>query len=313
MDVEQQNLPLFPTAAVPASDRDDQRRALDELFRLTLQYRSSQSYYDLLRFISRFRFYSPFNAMLVHLQMPGAKYVAPPHRWLRDYDRRIRPGARPLVLLQPNGPVMFTFDVSDTEPLEGAPPLPREVTEPFDVNGEMFGKQLEHTIENAKRDGIRVSLQKAGSQRAGSIKCAARGGFLNFAKRLMPTPEYVRIPIRYELLLNSDHKREIQYATLVHELAHLDCGHLGAPKPEWWWKDRCGLPEGACEFEAESVCYLVCKRLGIDTPSAEYLSGYTKQTHEVPAISLDCVMTASGLIEQMGRGRLKPRKEKKEG
>jgi hypothetical protein len=29
-----------------------------------------------------------------------------------------------------------------------------------------------------------------------------------------------------------------------------------------------------------------------------------------PAISLDCVLKAAGLIEQMGRERLEPRKEK---
>lgn len=105
-------------------DQDAAKRALDELFNLTYQYRASKAYYDLMQFIARFRFYSPFNAMLVHVQMPGAKFVAPPYRWLRDYGRRIKPGARPLVILQPMGPVMFVFDVSDTEALKDAPPLP---------------------------------------------------------------------------------------------------------------------------------------------------------------------------------------------
>src|SRR5215467_3043032 len=122
MDSESHSLPLFETATAPALERDADRRALDDLFRLTRQYSSMQSYHELLKFVTRFRFYSPFNAMLVHVQMPGARYVAPPDRWLRDYERRIRPAARPLVLLQPGGPVMFVFDVSDTEPLEGAPP-----------------------------------------------------------------------------------------------------------------------------------------------------------------------------------------------
>jgi len=60
--------------------------------------------------------------MLIHIQMPGAKFVAPPHRWLHEYGQRIKPGAHPLVILQPMGPVMFVFDVSDTEPLPNAPP-----------------------------------------------------------------------------------------------------------------------------------------------------------------------------------------------
>ena len=53
------------------------------------------------------------------------------------------------------------------------------------------------------------------------------------------------------------------------------------------------------------------ERLGIFNPSAEYLSGYVddNKDKDVPAISLECVMAASGLIEKMGRERLKPRKE----
>jgi hypothetical protein len=62
------------------------------------------------------------------------------------------------------------------------------------------------------------------------------------------------------------------------------------------------------EFEAESVCYLVCGRVGIDNPSDKYLAGYIEQNSHVPEISLECVMAASGLIEKMGFVRLKPRK-----
>jgi hypothetical protein len=77
-----------------------------------------------------------------------------------------------------------------------------------------------------------------------------------------------------------------------------------------WWPDRRGLPNEICEFEAESVCYLVCSRLGIDNPSDEYLADFVRQHTETPAISLDRVMATAGLIEQMGRELLKPRKEK---
>jgi hypothetical protein len=62
------------------------------------------------------------------------------------------------------------------------------------------------------------------------------------------------------------------------------------------------------EFEAESVCYLVCERLGITNPSANYLSGYYDRHGDVPAISLECVLKAAGLIEQMSTGWMKPRK-----
>jgi len=62
------------------------------------------------------------------------------------------------------------------------------------------------------------------------------------------------------------------------------------------------------EYEAESVAFLICSRLGIDNPSDEYLAGYTEHKREVPPISLECVVKTAGLIENMGRERLKSRK-----
>jgi hypothetical protein len=312
--VDTEALSLLPVESPEAakSDEDVTRRALDELFSLTRQYKSTQSYHNLLEFIARFRFYAPYNAMLVHVQMPGATFVCPPHRWRDNYRHRIRFGARPLVILQPMGPVMFVFDVSDTEPLDGAPPLPREVTYPFEPRGAKVGNQLDQTIENAKRDGVRVGSRDAGSQSAGVIRVANAAGYLEVTTKLKPQREFVKVAVKYEILLNSDQSREGRYATLVHEFAHLYCGHLGIPNQKWkWWPDRKGLSEGIREFEAESVCYLVCQRLGIDNPSHEYLAGYVdnNKDKDVPPISLECVMAASGLIEKMGRERLKPRKD----
>jgi hypothetical protein len=114
-DVTMENAPQLDLDDIsPAAewDRDAARRALDDLFTNAKQYRSAKAFRELVDFVARFRFYSPFNAMLIHIQMSGAKYAAPAHRWTRDYRRRIKPGARPLVILQPMGPVMFVFDVA---------------------------------------------------------------------------------------------------------------------------------------------------------------------------------------------------------
>jgi hypothetical protein len=146
-------------------DEDVAQKALDQLFSLACQYRTSEAYRELMIFVSRFRFYAPYNAMLVHVQMPGATFVAPASRWRKDYWRRIKPDARPLVILQPMGPVMFVFDVSDTEPetdknvvqkLVAAgkireKPLPVGVVRPFEVRSGTVGSQLDYTIENAKK------------------------------------------------------------------------------------------------------------------------------------------------------------------
>jgi hypothetical protein len=305
-------LMLEPDQPSPAHawDRDASRRALDELFTLARQYNSSGAYLELMRFVTRFHFYSPFNAMLIHTQMNGAKFVATPHRWNRDYRRSIKAGAQPIVILQPMGPVMFVFDVTDTVPLPGAPPLPRRVEHPFEVRHGCVGNKLAQTIDTARRDGIRVSERAFGSQRAGSIQGASTLEYLDALVNLKAPPRYEKVRLQYELILNSNLSAEARYVTLVHELAHLYCGHLGTPNRKWW-PDRTGLALGLREFEAESVCYLVCGRLGIDNPSEEYLAGYARQHEGTPPISLDCVMRAAWLIEQMGQQRLALRREEK--
>ena len=155
-----------------AEAKGEQRSALDELFLDARRYRTSRAFRNLLLFVSRFRAYSPYNAMLLHVQRPGAQFVAPASRWLDQYRMRVRPEANPLVILQRKGPVMFVFDVSDTEPLPDAPPLPVEVTDPFGADGALDPSLAHRTIDNAKRDGVRVAFARDGSQSAGRIGAA---------------------------------------------------------------------------------------------------------------------------------------------
>lgn len=284
---------------------------LDELFALARQYRNGRDFQELLEFVRRFRNYAPFNAMLLNIQMRGATYVAPASRWWNDWKRKIVPGSRPLVVLQPMGPVMFVFDVSHTEPAEGAPALPTKVVAPFAAEGMLAPGALSLTIQNATRDGVRILLEDSGSQLAGSIRRAQPGTTLDWiqsakenGKRVERT---IKIPVRYELLVNRSADLRTQYATITHELAHLYLGHLGTPD-ERWWPDRRGRSLEANEFEAESVSWIVCRRLGVDPRSERYLGGYLGKDREIPEVSIDRVMKVSGDIEQMAKGRLQLRK-----
>src|SRR5271157_3673267 len=187
------------------------------------------------------------------------------------------------------------------------PQLPEEVVNPFQPRRGKVGKELEQTIENAVRDGVRIASRKAGSQSAGVIQIANGPHYQRFEVQLKPKIKYVNVKVSFEMLVNQDNSREARYATIAHELAHLYCGHLGTPDPRWW-PDRRRLAHVIEESEAESVCYLVCARLGIDNPSENYLAYLANDKADIPPISLECVMAASGLIERMGRERLKPRK-----
>ena len=107
--------------------------------------------------------------MLLYVQMPGAQFVAPGIRWRRQYGWALKTEARPLVILQPMGPVMFVFDVSNTEPGPKAIPLPKAVNNPFEGRSGHVGSAYDRTIENAKRDGVKITTFQEGSQSAGSI------------------------------------------------------------------------------------------------------------------------------------------------
>lgn len=290
-------------------DRNLAKHTLDELFVHTTNYRTTTNFKALLTFVSRFRAYSPYNSMLIHIQLPGAHFVAPPHRWLFKYSHTIKAGARPIVILRPMGPVMFVFDVSDTNPLEDAPPLPKEVTDPFRTDYKCaLGSRGTMLYQNAIRDGIRMSVVQRGSQAAGSIQCTSDAGAMPFQDGFdkEKNPKFVQIPVAYELLVSDKLSAEAKYATVVHELAHLYCGHLGSLDLKRW-PDRLKLSPSIREFEAESVTHLVCNRAGLDPHSCDYLHGYLDKDGKVPDISIECIMKAAGLIESMSVQTLKPR------
>lgn len=296
----------------PVDGRGEVVRALDELVGDARRYRSSRDYRALLDFIGDFRGYSAFNAMLVHLQMEGATFVAPAARWRSAYGRRVTSDARPLVILRPFGPVMIVFDVSHTEPCdETSPPLPPEVTDPFTISVLPDVRDLlARTEQNAIRDGVRLLHVDPGSQQAGRI-ARAEGAELEFMVRRRPLT-VVRVPLRYEMQVNNRHDLSTQYATVVHELAHLYCGHLGTPDPRWW-PQRTKLSHEAQEFEAESIAYLVCRRSDPSVRFPPYLAQHLGKHDEVPAISLERVLVATDLIVRMGTQWLGSRTARRAG
>jgi hypothetical protein len=102
---EQQD--LFNTEAV--------RSLLDQLLTDSRLYTQSKDYKELLDFVVRLRNFAPFNAMLLQVQKPGLSYAASARDWRERFGRIPKPGARPLLILWPFGPVALVYDVLDTE------------------------------------------------------------------------------------------------------------------------------------------------------------------------------------------------------
>jgi hypothetical protein len=258
--------------------------ALDELFESSAAYRSSQNFFSLLKFIQKFPSLSPFNAFLIHMQNPGVELVMNARKW-KVWGRKVKPNARPLVILIPFGPVDFVYDLADTEGSE----VPALALNPFHTAGSLAPGVYEYTNRNCASDYIRYDEEEMSKNSAGYATLREKDYF--------------------KVVVNKFYKLETKYSTLVHELAHVYAGHLGCFQ-ENWWKPRNQLDQKVEEIEAESISYLVCKRLGLKTSSEAYLSDYIKKHEEMPDISLEAILTVSGYIENLGKPGFRPKSKR---
>ena len=273
------------------SPRDVARRQLDQLVSRSLAYRTGPELKALLEFTKRFPHIAPFNAMLLHVQNPGIRYALTPDRWEREFDRRVRPGSHPYVILMPFCPVHFVFDLSDTEPRNpDRNRVPEAVSNPFPAKGQPPSYALSNLEKACRQLGIEQGWRDLGTNLAGSVQ-----------RHTNPKWDFY-------IQLNQKLSDAQNLGTLAHELAHVFCGHLGATKRGFWPARRPELKTR--EFEAEFVAYLVTDRLNLDIGSVSYLAGYLQDDQVLPEYSLDTVLIAAGKIEDMIRGTFRAKKTK---
>ena len=275
--------------------------ALTRLFRRSARYRDAEEYKRFLDFVGRFPQYSPYNAALLHVQNPRVSFTATRRQWLGRFDRAVEPGARPYVILQPFGPVLFVYDLSDTEPLsEEAEELPKKVTDPFAVEGTLsedtWARMLQHCREKEK---VAILRNENLHRRHGG-----RVEKMPIQDRPKTSGNCLSDDCLYRVLLNKNLGIEEQYGALAHELGHLFCGHLGASSGAWW-DGHAGAEKSQKEIEAESAAYLACRRAGLHSLSERYLHWYVEGAGRsskdlLPPVRLRAVLEAAGYIESMG-------------
>ena len=275
----------------PIDKREEDLKSLDKLYKDVRQYYDSKDYSELLKFIKNFPHISPYNAMLIRIQKPGSEFVTTLEKW-QKYNRTIKPSARPLIILRPFGPVDFVFEINDTE----GEPLPDEILHPFKAEGEINPEVFINLLKNLIKYGIDYDFVEYGTNMAGSITKLEE-------KKIKTVDSNGRTkdaPIYYCITLNKYHNRQELFSTLVHELGHLFCGHVDAINRICNYRNH--LDFRIEEFEAESVAYIVCSRNGIINNSAQYLNCYLDNNKEIPPVSIEAILKAAGLIENMIRG-----------
>ena len=248
---------------------------------------------DLFDFLKKFPKVAPFNLALVTAQRPGAGYFANRREWAK-LGRTIKPEARPMIIMVPFGPVDFVYDVCDTVGRE----LPPEVENPFLIQTPFDEWEYIKFIGQMSRAGIKYAEGNYGSQMAGFVTWLPKSEIV----RISPTKQ---MRLVFQITVNSNLSTAEQFAAMAHELGHLFCGHLGTVDDKKWPK-RTTLTLNQREFEAESVCWLVCERRGIKNPSEDYLRGYLDGGKDIPLIDVGAILRAVTNIESMMHGGFRP-------
>ena len=249
-------------------------------------YRQGGDFKELLDFVKRMPNFAPFNAFLLNVQKPGLRFAASQRDWQVKFNRNVKEGARPLVILWPFAPVVFVYDVDDTEGEE----LPRDIADAFRARGNMSIWTIKQFIALLLKKGVDTQLIEYGDGLAGNIKRPEHDLVINQqSKDKKEKPDYL-------IRLNKNHDANVQFATLTHELAHLFLGHLGMDK---FLKipDRARLTHEEKEIEAESVCYIVCHRNNVTPNSEQYLSGFVGDQLQVERLDIYAILKAAGQVE----------------
>jgi len=273
--------------------------ALDEMFAACHRFRSSSEYLELLNFIVRFPKYSAFNCLLLYFQNPSITFVATSKIWQRQFSRRLKYIARPLVILAPMSPVRFLYDLADTEGDAIPPSLLISLEDKYRLSRDIF----DNTIHNCGVNGIIVREMQFSHQTKGAPipithEALQKYGGLDLDSQM-----------NYLILLNQAHSLEDKYARLVYELGQIFCGHFGIHSNAWW-KNRRDETSSVREIETESVALLVCRRKRLFENSKKFFSHLSEQDREIPMLGLHAVFNATSYIEDMGKKRWKkPKKQ----
>ncbi len=292
-----EQLNLFQPAEHPVATEDvlpavaAEVGALDELFRSNPRWRGRQDFFDLLRFVACFPQYSPFNGFLIFLQRPDATRVATARAWWQTCRRRPRPGARPILILAPMAPVIFLFDLKDTEgdPVPVAPLRAAAVT-----RDRLPARVLEHTLHNCEIQRIAVREPQAldpAAERAIRVTAAVRKAHAG---------HNLEAAHRYLILTDPGLPPEKKYGSLALELSRIFGGHLGADG-DAWWPDRPDTDVEQAAIEAEAAAFLVCRRKGLEQLSERMAAAAAGEARDLPPLSLQAVFQAAGYIETMGK------------
>lgn len=230
------------------------------------QLAESDQWRAFLNFARSFHTYSLNNLLLIMAQNPKATMVAGFRQWqakgrqvrkgeqsikivgyrerrtVQDGDQNEAPGVDERVVRY--FPTLSVFDISQTDPIEGAKPIPEDPT---------------RRLTGDNDHGVTIPLTAHLTSRGWSIH-----------RETLRSANGYTDPDTHRVILAKQLAYEQAAKTLIHETAHIELHHIDDI-------ENYRAHRGQMEVEAESVAYIVAGLNGFDTSaySIGYITGWS--------------------------------------
>lgn len=225
---------------------------------------TSEKWMNYLAFMGKFHQYSINNSLLIWLQNPKASYVAGYQTWAKKLNRQVRKGEKGITILAPC-PHKITKEVVDQD---------GNLTEK-EINFTTFRTATVFDISQTDGDAIPEICEELAGEIDGYEKlynqlCAVSPVPVEFEDIQNGASGYFNT-VSKVIRIKEGMSQMQTVKTLIHEIAHsiLHDRETGEEK-------EAGRSEK--EVQAESVAFVVCSMLGIQTDdySFEYIASWSK-------------------------------------
>ena len=293
----------------PGKNREQLKEITDRIeagIRDIFESGDMEKYRNYLRTMSRFHNYSLNNQALIHLQRPDATLVAGYNRWRDKFSRHVLRGEKGITIIAPT-PYKKKIEQEKLDPDTKLPILDADgkvITEEKEIEIPMF--RPVKVFDYAQTDGKPLPERVASpvANLTGSVENYE--AFMEALRRSSPVPvEFKSLsaemdgyfsPKSQSITLREGMSEVQTVSAAVHEIAHAKLHNYALQQPE----ERRHKSRNTEEVEAESISYMVCAYLGIETGanSFGYVATWSKNA-ELPEFraSLDTISkTANGII-----------------
>lgn len=235
---------------------------------------SSGRYAEYLSAMSRFHKYSYGNILMIMMQKPDASAVASYGTWKKEFSRQVKKGETGIQIFAPC-PYKKWVEQEKIDPATNAPIL--------GADGKAVTERVQTTAQKFKIVYVFDVSQTEGKELPSLGSSALSGNVEQYETMIERLKNLSPVPVAFEDFSKNAHGyfskleqrivvkaglSEVQTVkTLVHEIAHAKLHNNLDALETVSTKDR-----AVKEIEAESVAYIVCQHLGIDT--ADYSFGY---------------------------------------